>query len=81
MTFEATIENVHKQDDELIIDVEFSDGKTSFMKSYPWVHMIDINTNFITTIKGELKRMNDLQTGYTALKERIGEKITAVSAL
>ncbi|MCK4820579.1 hypothetical protein KA005_32740 [bacterium] len=75
MTYEAMIQNVVKYDDEIIIDVEFSNGVKTFTKTYPWVHMVDIDNNFEETVKMELKRINDLEDGFTAMKERIGDKI------
>lgn len=75
MTYKATIQDVRKHDDEIIIDIEYSDGVITYTKTYPWVHMVDINTNFEETIKNELKRINDLKDGYTTLKTRIGEEI------
>ena len=73
--FKAKIQEVTKRDDELIIKVEVSDGKTTFEKDYPFVHMVDINTNFEQTIINELKRINDLEAGYLILKSKIGKEI------
>ena len=73
--FKAKIQDVIKQDDQLIIKVEFYDGEKTFEKDYPFVHMVDINANFNATIIGELKRINDLEVGYTALKAKIGQEI------
>ena len=73
--FKATIQNVEKRDDEIIIKVEFSDGEKSFEKDYPFVHMVDINTNFEATVQMELKRINDLETGYKILKAEEGKEI------
>ena len=75
MKYTATIQDVRKHDDEITIDIEYNDGVISFIKSYPWVHMVDINANFEQTIKKELKRINDLEAGYTTIKNRIGEEI------
>lgn len=75
MKYTATIQDVQKHDDEIIVDIEYSDGKKTYIKSYPWVHMVDINVNFEQTIKKELKRINDLESGYATMKTRIGEKI------
>lgn len=75
MEYTATIQDVRKHDDEITIDIEYDDGNISFIKSYPWVHMVDINANFEQTIKKELKRINDLESGYTIMMGRIGEEI------
>ena len=75
MSYKATIQDVRKHDDEIIIDIEYSDGVITYTKSYPWVHMVDINNNFEETVKLELQRINDLEVGYTTLKARIGDKI------
>ena len=75
MTYTATIQDVRKQGDEITIDIDYDNGEISFMKSYPWVHMVDINANFEQTIKKELKRINDLESGYATMKNRIGEEI------
>lgn len=74
----AKIQEVTKRDDELIIKVEFYDGEKSFEKDYPFVHMVDIDSNFEATIIGELKRMNDLEAGYEILKLKIGKEIKEV---
>lgn len=73
--FKATIQNVEKRDDEIIIKVEFSDGEKSFEKDYPFVHMVDIDTNFEDTVQMELKRINDLEIGYAILKAKEGKEI------
>ena len=74
--YKAKIQEVKKRDDEIIIKIEFKDGEKSFEKDYPFVHMVDINTNFEQTVQMELKRINDLETGYEVLKLREGEEIT-----
>ena len=76
--YKATIKQVEKQTDELTIKVEFSNGTESFEKTYPFVHMVDINNSFDETVKNELKRMNDLEIGYTFLKAREEEEINLV---
>jgi len=73
--YKAIIVNVEKQEDEIMIKIEFSNGTESFEKIYPFVHMVDINTSFEETIKNELKRMDDLEAGYIDLKAREGEEI------
>ena len=73
--FKATIQEVKKRDDEIIIKVEFSDGEKSFEKDYPFVHMVDIDTNFEQTVQMELKRINDLEAGYAILKAKEGKEI------
>lgn len=73
--YKAKMQDVLKRDDQLIIKVEFYDGKKTFEKDYPFVHMVDINANFNATIIGELKRINDLEVGYTVLKNKIGQEI------
>lgn len=75
MIYTATIQDVRKQGDEITIDIKYNNGNISYIKSYPWVHMVDINANFEQTIKMELKRINDLESGYTIMKNRIGNKI------
>lgn len=75
MKFKAKIIEVTKHDDELKIDVEFFDGTNTFIKSYPFVHMVDIDTNFEQTIKNELKRINDLNAGFETIKTKIGKEI------
>ena len=76
MKYKAKIANVEKHEDELIIDVEFFNGKKSFTKRYPFVHMVDINNNFDQTVKNEIKRINDLEAGYLVLKSKINKEIT-----
>jgi len=71
----AIIQDVEKTDDELIITIEFIDGKESFIKRYPFVHLDDIKNTFNATIQMELKRVNDLHAGYATIKARIGEEI------
>lgn len=74
--FRATIQHVEKREDEIMISVEYADGKEGFMKDYRFVHMVDINTSFDETIRMELKRINDLDSGYKTMKLREGEAIT-----
>lgn len=76
MAFKAIIKSVEKTEDEVKIDIEFTDGKTSFTKEYPFNHINDLETVFDATMLSELKRINDLETGYTKLKARLNEEIT-----
>lgn len=71
----AIIRSVEKTDDELILSVEFTDGEELFTKKYPFVHLSDVENTFNATIEMELKRINDLNDGYAAIKARIGEEI------
>jgi len=73
--FKAILKDVIKRDDSIIIKVEFSDGVKSFEKDYPFVHMLDIKTNFEATILMEIKRINDLEAGYAILVTKIGTEI------
>jgi len=79
--FKAKITDVTKRDDDLTIKVEFTDGVKTFEKDYPFVHMVDINSSFDETIKNELKRIDDLETGYQELKAKIGVEITSIDSI
>lgn len=75
MAFKAIILQVTKENDEVKVEIEFTDGKTSFTKEYPFIHVNDLNTVFDATMQSELKRVNDLETGYSELKARENEEI------
>ena len=75
MAYKAIIKQVEKTDDRVIVDIEFTNGVKSFSKKYPFLHINDLNVVFDDTIQSELKRINDLETGYTTLKAREDEEI------
>jgi len=75
--FKAIIQHVEKREDEVMVTIEYSDGIETYTKTYPFVHMVDIDINFEQTVQMELKRINDLETGYSILKTREGEEITS----
>lgn len=78
MAYKAIIQHVEKTEDEITVAIEYTNGVKTYSKRYPLVHVVDIETGFDQTIQMELKRINDLETGYATLKIREGEEILQI---
>ena len=78
MAFKAKIIHVEKTDDTVVIQIEFTDGVTSFFNKYPFPHNNELNTIFDEMIQADLKIMNEFDSEYSKLKAKEGQEISLI---
>jgi hypothetical protein len=72
--FKAIIQNIEKNNDNISYSVQFTDDVSNNVinKNYNFVMVSDIERSFESTIRYELKRLNDIEILYNSLLPIIG---------